>query len=92
MSVGHRADEGLSAAEGVAGEELSSPEVSVLCRECGNGCTIPWLCIGQLFSYGSWERVTQVHQCFDQLGASIGKTSESPGLPGKVQITGMHIA
>lgn len=90
--MGHRADEGLNAAEGAVAEGLSSPKVSLLCRECGNGCIIPWLWAGQLFSYASWERGTEAHQCFDQLGASTGKTSECPGLPGKVQITGMHIA
>lgn len=90
--MGHRADEGLNAAEGVVGEELSSPKASLLRRECGNDCTIPWLWAGQLFSFASWERVTQAHLCFDQLGASTGKTSESPGLPGKVQIAGMDIA
>lgn len=90
--MGHRADEGPNAAEGVVGEELSSPKVSLFCRECGNHCTIPWLWAGQLFSCACWERVTQAHQCFDQLRASLGKTSESPGLPGKLQITGIHIA
>lgn len=62
---------------------------SLLCRECGNRHTTPWLWAGQLFSCACWERLTQA---LISSGASLGKTSESPGLPGKVQIVGMHIA
>lgn len=48
--MGHRADEGLSAAEGVFSEELSSPKVSLLCRECGNGAA-PSLGFGEDSSF-----------------------------------------
>lgn len=92
--MGHRADEGLGAADGGVGEEQSSPRFSLLCKEHGNGCTIPRHCAGQLFSCASWGSVAQVHYCPCGPGprASTGKTSESPGLPGEVQMAGMHIA
>jgi len=92
FAVGHKDVEGLLQLGVMLARGQSSPWDSLLCREHGKGCAVPWLCAGQLFSCTFWGRVAQAHQCSGHPRASTGKTCESPGLPGKVHMTGMHIA